>query len=56
MEYGLPDFFEKPCVTAAIMPPMRVKLRFGSSASLAVLVSEYFSRSGTSGVSGWPVT
>ena len=56
IEYGLPLFFETPFCTAAISPPMRVRLRFGNSASLAVLASAYFSRIGANGVSGWPVT
>ena len=56
IEYGLPDFFETPCWTAAINPPMRVRLRFGNSESFAVFASAYFSRIGTNGVSGWPVT
>ena len=33
IEYGLPLFLETPCCTAAINPPMRVRLRFGNSAS-----------------------
>ena len=40
------DFFEMPCCTAAISPPMRVRLRFGNCAAVMELVSAYFSRSG----------
>ena len=37
-------------------PPMRVRLRFGNCASVAVLARAYFSSRGAYAVSGWPVT
>ena len=55
-EAGQPQPVETPFCTAAIRPPIRVRLRFESCVSVDVVASAYFSRIGANGVSGWPVT